>query len=357
MKKSIIGVVLITLLWPHLAFADSPTATYKVTFSATWSNQTHPHPDFPTATAHFSPLIGGIHNSNVKFWEVGQLASVGIERMAEQGQTAPLTAEVNTAIANGTALAVLAGSGVDSPGSTTINSFQVTKDSPLVTLVTMIAPTPDWFTGVSGVTLLDEQGNWVDSKVVMLYPYDAGTEQDGGFTLDNPPMPQNVPIASLSGTTFFTELPVGSFTFTRINYSNLHLNKSVTPSTPISYQGLVTYTLVLSNSGDTNAAGAVLTDTLPGGVTFARWAQSPAGAAQSSNQITWTGAVTASKTITFSFVATHTGALYGETITNTAVYSHSSGGGQASAAFTIETDPSQVPPNRATYLPFLLKLN
>lgn len=355
MKKSIIIVVFLTLLWPRLAFADSPTATYKVTFTATWSNQTHPHPDFPTANAHFSPLIGGIHNSNVAFWKVGQLASLGIERMAEQGQTAALTDEVNTAITNGTAFAVLSGTSVDSPGSTTINSFQVTKDFPLVTLVTMIAPTPDWFTGVSGLSLLDGQGNWVDRKEVILYPYDAGTEDGTGFTLSNPPTVPPVPIFSVSGVTPFSTQPVGSFTFSRINYSDLHLTKTVVPTTPVSYQGLVTYTLVLSNGGDTKASGALLTDTLPAGVTFTKWVQRPAGVAQSSNQITWTGAVTASKMLTFSFVATHIGSLYGETITNTAVYSHASGAGQASAAFTVETNPNNQALPFFLYLPILRK--
>ncbi|MBE7467844.1 MAG: hypothetical protein HS114_01720 [Anaerolineales bacterium] len=27
-------------------------------------------------------------------------------------------------------------------------------------------PHPDWFTGVSGLSLLDAQGDWVDSKTV-----------------------------------------------------------------------------------------------------------------------------------------------------------------------------------------------
>ena len=54
------GLVLIALLLPHVALADTETATYSITFTATWSNQTHPHPDFP-ARARFSPLIGAVH--------------------------------------------------------------------------------------------------------------------------------------------------------------------------------------------------------------------------------------------------------------------------------------------------------
>lgn len=354
MKKYLAAVILAFLLLPTAAAADEPSATYRITFTATWSNQTHPHPDFP-ADPHFSRLIGGVHNAEVNYWGVGQLASPGIEMMAEQGITATLASAINADIASGDALSVLSRpTGIDSPGTDTFNTVQVTKDFPLVTLVTMIAPTPDWFTGVSGLSLLDAQGDWVDSKTVLLYPYDAGTEQDGGFTLNNPPMAQNVPIASLSNSAFFTGQPVGSFTFTRLNYANLHLAKSVSPTTPVSYQGQITYTLVLSNSGDSKASGAVLTDTLPAGVAFAQWVQRPSGAAQSSNQLTWAGAVNAGQTLTFTFVASHTGGLYGETIVNTAVYSHTSGSEQASAAFTVEPDPNQAPPT-SIFLPLLLK--
>jgi len=50
----------------------------------------------------------------------------------------------------------------------------------------------------------------------MLYPYDAGTEQNRGFALHQPAEPQRRPIYSLSGSDWFTTQPVGSFTFTRI---------------------------------------------------------------------------------------------------------------------------------------------
>ena len=41
----------------------------------------------------------------------------------------------------------------------TLNDVAVTTDHPRVTLVTMIAPSPDWFVGVSGLSLLDASGN------------------------------------------------------------------------------------------------------------------------------------------------------------------------------------------------------
>jgi hypothetical protein len=80
----------------------------------------------------------------------------------------------------------------------------------------MFAPTPDWFTGVSGLSLLDEHGNWVKSKIVTLYPFDAGTEQNGRYALHQPPEPTRRPIYSLSGSEWFTTEPVGNFTFSRV---------------------------------------------------------------------------------------------------------------------------------------------
>ena len=84
-----------------------------------------------------------------------------------------------------------------------------------------------------------------------------------------------------------------------------------------SQNGEVTYTVVLSNSGAADANGTLMTDTLPSEVDFARWLEQPAGATESGDEITWTGTVTASEAITFTFVATHTGD-YSEVVTNTA---------------------------------------
>ena len=41
----------------------------------------------------------------------------------------------------------------------------------------MVAQSPDWFVGVSGLPLLDAQGDWLSSRSLNLYPWDAGTEE------------------------------------------------------------------------------------------------------------------------------------------------------------------------------------
>ena len=54
----------------------------------------------------------------------------------------------------------------DSPNTTSFE-FEIEKGHPLVTLVTMIAPSPDWFVGVAGLDL-QAGGEWAPEVVVDL---------------------------------------------------------------------------------------------------------------------------------------------------------------------------------------------
>ena len=192
------------------------SAAYSVVFDATWSVATHPR-DYPRG-AHFSPLIGAVHDDGVRFWANGETASPGIESMAETGGTSTLRSEIRARMpAN--ALAVISGSGLGtSPARTTISRVVVRMDYPLVTLVTMIAPSPDWFVGVSGLPLMDEFGQWVEELEVTLYPYDSGTDDGTTYTSANADSSPKQPIRSLRGEAPFSNAPIGTFTFTRIEH-------------------------------------------------------------------------------------------------------------------------------------------
>ena len=188
-------------------------ATYRVVFDATWSATTHPT-DFPSG-AHFSPLIGAVHNAGATFWALGDTATRGIEVMAETGATGPLTAEIRAAIPD-RALAVVNGRGIGSPASATIQGVLVREDHPLVTLVTMIAPSPDWFVGVNGLSLLMDNGRWVDEMQVVLYPLDSGTDSGTSYRSANRDTSPQQAIRSLKGVSPFSDAPIGTFTFTRV---------------------------------------------------------------------------------------------------------------------------------------------
>jgi hypothetical protein len=201
---------------PTPSAPNAATARYRVTFDATWSARTHPD-RFPP-DAHFSPLIGGTHDERIRFWGPGELATEGIRRMAEQGRVSPLDQEVTAAIGARTADAVIRGSGLDSsPGSTSLE-LEVSRLHPLVTLVTMVAPSPDWFAGVAGLSLL-EAGGWVEERRVVLYAFDAGTDDGEIYSAPDLPASPRRPISQLETAPFLVDgraAPVGSFTFRRL---------------------------------------------------------------------------------------------------------------------------------------------
>ena len=195
------------------------TARYQVVFNGTWSQQTHPT-NWPSG-AHFSGLVGGTHNDSVHFWRDGETASEGLRLMAELGQKTTLLNEIAPAITNGTAHLQLSGGGISpSPASVSLIFPQpMRRDFPLVTLVSMIAPSPDWFVGVDSLSLI-EDGHWVTNKVVTLYGKDAGTDSGATYTSpDQVTLPRNV-VTQFTGFPALQDgviVPFGSYTFTRLD--------------------------------------------------------------------------------------------------------------------------------------------
>jgi len=213
------AVIPITNSQAYFRIVSDFTAQYQVVFNATWSQQTLPT-NWP-ANAHFSGLVGGTHNTNVHFWRDSETASEGIRLMAELGQKTTLLNEIAPAIANGTAQFQLSGGGISpSPGSVSLTFPQpMSRDFPLVTLVSMIAPSPDWFVGVDSLNMI-ENGQWVTNKVVTLYGKDAGTDSGVSFASpDQVTLPRGV-VTQFTGFPAIQNgviVPFGTFTFTRLD--------------------------------------------------------------------------------------------------------------------------------------------
>ena len=100
--------------------------------------------------------------------------------MAETGATGTLRAELAK---DGSVSDISTGSSIFGIGQ---NSFEVTaaRGDDMISLVTMLAPSPDWFVGVRDVDLLGVDG-WIDRLVLDLGNYDAGTDSGTGFRSPN----------------------------------------------------------------------------------------------------------------------------------------------------------------------------
>ena len=193
-----------------LAQDAAQSATYRVTFQGNWTIASTP--GGVAAGAHFTTLIGAVHNEMVTFWESGGTATPGVENVAELGLTGTFKSEIN---ADSNAISVVEKS--VSGGGTGSTTFEITltNEHPRVTLLSMIGPSPDWFVGVSGRSLLDAQGAWESLLEVDLFPYDAGTEEGTEFSLNNQASsPQGV-ITSIKGMGKFSNVRMARLTFTR----------------------------------------------------------------------------------------------------------------------------------------------
>ena len=191
------------------------TAEYTLTFNAEWSEETHPD-SFP-GNPHFSGLVGGTHHSDYVIWTPGGMATPGVEQMAETGSKSTLESEVDAAVAAGIAKEVISGGGVGtSPGSVSV-TFQASQTHPLVSVVSMIAPSPDWFVGTHGLALF-ENGQWKNEVVVELQPYDAGTDDGVNYNSGDDDSDPQVPITRITGAPLKNGSSVarlGTFTFSR----------------------------------------------------------------------------------------------------------------------------------------------
>lgn len=204
---------------PDDSAQQATEATYRVTFNATWSEATHPT-NFP-ADPHFSGLVGAVHSEQAILWEPGQIASDGIEQMAETGGKTILLAEIQSVVGEGRALSEISGGGIGvSPGSVAVE-FTVTRDNPQVSLVTMVAPSPDWFVGVHGLNMLDGEGQFLQSATVDLAVYDAGTDSGLQYASPNLDTQPREPIALVNSDSADSDLidgqPIaGQFIFERL---------------------------------------------------------------------------------------------------------------------------------------------
>lgn len=198
------------------------TARYIVSIENTWSEVTHPDA-FPDA-AHFSWVGGATHNERVSFWDVGEVASPAVVEMAETGVTEMLVQEAMDSVAAGRVYSVIDQRHWFCPEAVEVTScgpmsFEVEMhaDFPLVSLVTMLGPSPDWFVGVSGLALRDDE-NWIETIQYDLYPYDGGTRSANAFALRGPLNEPPEPITHITHESgqLITEASLGKLTLRRL---------------------------------------------------------------------------------------------------------------------------------------------
>jgi hypothetical protein len=137
----------------------APVMEYN--YSITLTNLTYAQP--------LSPIAIALHG-DAKMWQVGQSASVALEKLAEGGDNADLIALASN-------MATTTSEGPVPPGASVTLDITTTEPSATyLTVATMLVNTNDAFSGLTGIDIstltLNQQKSW------QLNVYDAGTEQN-----------------------------------------------------------------------------------------------------------------------------------------------------------------------------------
>lgn len=196
------SLVILTLLFSTTVVADSQNATYELNLNIEWSSKIAPY-EYPDG-AHMSSLIGLTHNNSFVLFEDGLTASSGLELLAENGRFGVLRAQFEELSRKNRIGDTVIADGIKRVPGSMSTIFKTTSDHPMLSVVTMLAPSPDWFTGVSQIRLY-EDGEWVDSIELPLWVWDAGTDSGVSFTSKNNDTQPRESVRLLSSRHFLNE--------------------------------------------------------------------------------------------------------------------------------------------------------
>lgn len=171
----------------------------------------------------YSPLAGASHSNRVSLLTVRSLASPQVEQIAETGQNGRFVALAEHLRDTEQGVKTVAGAdGPTMPGNSTTLRFTVDCEHPFITVVGMIAPSPDWLVQVSNVNLV-RRGRFISFRRGRLIAYDAGTDDGAEFTsptdasLDMPSEPQkNIAPLVEDDTDPFNGRFIGVYTIRRV---------------------------------------------------------------------------------------------------------------------------------------------
>lgn len=172
---------------------NTQSVEYSCTFRNSWSAENHPrlYPD----DAHWSPPVLVSHDMSYKMWSPGEFSTAGVELVAETGSPRTLLDEF--AAANSSVGSYVVGSLTfnSNQQEQTFDNLVVDSNHPMLSTITMIAPSPDWFSGFYDFELFDATtSTWFSNFVLDTYPFDAGTETGGNYSLANTAEDPTLPI-------------------------------------------------------------------------------------------------------------------------------------------------------------------
>jgi len=195
--------------------------TYKVEFTPAWTKANFPF-EYPDTSLlhkpHFSGWIGTAHNDAYDLFKDGAMPTPGLEALSEGGKHSPLDEEIKAAITAGNALMLSESEPLKDFSKTATFNVNVDDAHPMVSLVAMIAPSPDWFAGVSDVNLKGN-GAWIANKTLDVMAWDSGGDDGVTYLASDKDTNPKKPTMANTAKQFMKDgktMPVGQISFTKM---------------------------------------------------------------------------------------------------------------------------------------------
>lgn len=177
----------------------------------------------PESGLVYSPLAGASHSNRISFFTIRGFASPQVEQIAETGQNGRFVQLAQRMkYSRGGVLHVSAANGPTMPGTNTSLYFFVDCAHPHITMLGMIAPSPDWIVQLNNRPMIRD-GEFISGENGTLIAYDTGTDDGREFTspvdasLDMPTEPQkNIAPLVEDETDRFEGRIIGKFYIARI---------------------------------------------------------------------------------------------------------------------------------------------
>jgi len=162
----------------------------------------------------FTPLLVASHDSDTHLFESGVAASVALQKMAEGGSIADLSAQIDAAGGHKTENPNM---GLLMPGTTTPEFMHDSMNDTHLSLTAMLLPTNDGFAGLDSWKIPSEAGTYT----ILVNAYDAGTEANNELYVMGAGMPGQIGIPAVPTGTVGTN---GTGLSTEDNNKMIHIH-------------------------------------------------------------------------------------------------------------------------------------
>jgi hypothetical protein len=132
-----------------------------------------------TRGQQFTPILVASHKSGIRLFELGQPASPGLQTVAEEGNVAPLTAEL---LARPGVLEVVNSGALLAPGASVTIRVRTAENFNRVSVASMLIPTNDAFFALNGVRIAPGGATETFTSVA----YDSGSERNDELCVSIP---------------------------------------------------------------------------------------------------------------------------------------------------------------------------